>query len=87
MQNECRIFDGRVRSENWKRIAKVRLGSFGGYPRRRGGNVVLSETIDGLPGLSPQARGKLAATLFSINFSGPIPAGAGETGSRTRREG
>ena len=49
------------------------------YPRGRGGNRV--KPLQGLAGhgLSPRARGKLAAKDSAFRSAGPIPAGAGET--------
>ena len=51
----------------------------GAYPRRHGGNFLISRPIFLLWGLSPQARGKRKPCGQNISRCGPIPAGTGET--------
>ena len=49
------------------------------YPRGCGGNPSVLSHTQAQGGLSPRVRGKHVASSSSIGFSGPIPAGAGET--------
>ena len=51
------------------------------YPRWRGGNVTSTPKGKGNKGLSPLARGKHARDHRPPAHHGPIPAGAGETGT------
>jgi len=51
----------------------------GAYPRGRGGNAQCRACDLAPRGLSPRARGKLAAIPSTLPYTGPIPAGAGET--------
>jgi len=67
-------------------VSPVVAGLSRAYPRWRGGNS------SGMPcgrvgaGLSPLARGKLRAWESNELVEGPIPAGAGETDDRRRRQ-
>ena len=60
-------------------VANFSRGTPWAYPRRRGGNAVISPRLVPLKGLSPQARGKLLDLGSGTHHQGPIPAGAGET--------
>ena len=55
------------------------------YPRRHGGNGNCQLLAGAGSGLSPQARGKLPASIGQSWIMGPIPAGTGETCSRKER--
>ena len=57
----------------------------GAYPRGRGGNTNYTGEQKAVLGLSPRARGKHNAAPSSADYSGPIPAGAGETYSPATR--
>ena len=56
------------------------------YPRSRGGNSSMFLENVSLWGLSPLTRGKLGATIWRAQSTGPIPAHAGET-QNPRRNG
>ena len=49
------------------------------YPRWRGGNIPEALKPNLVKGLSPLARGKLPRAREQAVWTGPIPAGAGET--------
>ncbi len=53
------------------------------YPRIRGGNPTNCESVEGGEGLSPHTRGKQVISDHLPALRGPIPAYAGETGTRT----
>ena len=52
------------------------------YPRWRGGNQISVGRLSSARGLSPLARGKRGEKVPRNTWSGPIPAGAGETDLR-----
>ena len=52
------------------------------YPRVGGGNASARHSGGGAQGLSPRGRGKLGVLVYSADFSGSIPAWAGETHAR-----
>ena len=54
------------------------------YPRRHGGNFTALDGFCYVQGLSPQARGKRSKEILGHGYSGPIPAGTGETEQGSR---